>query len=252
MNLSKLFTRATSMLALVFVFTNPAGSEEVRFGDYVAKDFLSEYSKLTPEGGESKAFAYRDPAVDFAKYNKLLVDRIQIWFKDDADYKGIDPTVLKELTDYFHGAIVKAASGAYSVVEEPGPDVLRLRIAVTDLVPNKPEASVVSLVVPFVWLGEAGAGAANDEPGSTPFVGQATVEMEAMDSVTSQQTAAYIGEPTPPGTTRTRPLTTGQHSSASGWTRRGQNKVSLECRAFYEAPLPKGLTPDISSRISQD
>jgi len=78
------------------------------------------------------------------------------------------------------------------VVEEPGKDVLRLRIAMTDLVPNKPEASAVSLAVPFLWVGEAGAGAAQGHAGSTPFVGEVTVEMEALDSKRSKQVAAYI------------------------------------------------------------
>lgn len=50
--------------------------------------------------------------------------------------------------------------------------MLRLRIAVTDIVPTKPSASVVTLVV--------------------PFVGEATVEMEALDSQTNEQVGAYI------------------------------------------------------------
>jgi hypothetical protein len=69
---------------------------------------------------------------------------------------------------------------------------LRLRIAVTDLVPTKPEASVISLAVPFAWVADAGAGVAQDRPGSTPFVGEATVEMEALDSQSSEQIAAYV------------------------------------------------------------
>ena len=62
----------------------------------------------------------------------------------------------------------------------------------TDLVPNKPEASVISLVVPFLWLGEAGAGVAEGEAGSTPFLGEATIEFEALDSESSRQVGAYI------------------------------------------------------------
>ena len=92
-----------------------------------------------------------------------MVDRIKMFLCEKADYKGIDPTELKELADYFHEAIVKALGDAYPVVEEAGPDVVRLRIAVTDIIPTKPEASVVTLVVPFLWLGEAGAGVAEGE-----------------------------------------------------------------------------------------
>ncbi len=122
----------------------------------------------------------------------MLVDRIRVWFKEDSEYQGIDPDELKMLTDYFYAAIEKTIGDTYPMVAEPGSDVLRLRIAVTDLVPNKPEASVTSLVVPFLWVGEAGAGAATSEPGSTPFTSEATIEVEAIDSVSNQQIAAYM------------------------------------------------------------
>lgn len=44
------------------------------------------------------------------------------------------------LSDYSKLEPLEAVEGAYPVVRKPGPDVLRLRIAVTDLVPNKPKA----------------------------------------------------------------------------------------------------------------
>ena len=181
-----------SLLVAVALFQPYAISQAKELGEYQHKDFMSDYSKLEPEGGESKAFGYRDSTVEFKKYNKLMIDRIKVWVKDDAEYKGIDPAELKELVDYFHQAIVDAVSDKYPVVTEPGPDVLRLRLAITDLVPNKVSASVVSLVVPALWLGEAGAGAAEGEAGSTPFVGEATIELEAMDSQSNKQVAAYI------------------------------------------------------------
>jgi hypothetical protein len=78
------------------------------------------------------------------------------------------------------------------MVSEPGPDVLRLRVAVTDLVPNKPEASVVSLAVPFLWVADAGSGVAKGDAGSTVFTGEATVEVEALDSESSEQLVAFI------------------------------------------------------------
>jgi hypothetical protein len=163
-----------------------------QFGDYKPHGFLSDYSKLKPEGGDSEAYKYRDPKADVAKYKKLMIDRVKIYLKNDAKSKEIDPAELKELTDYFHRAIVKAVEGAYPVVRTPGADVLRLRIAITDLVPNKPEASVVTLVVPYLWVAEGGAGVAEGKAGSTPFIGEATVEMEALDSKSSKQVAAYI------------------------------------------------------------
>ena len=179
-------------LVMTFILTFPDVNHAGNTGDYEPKGFLSDYSKLRPEGGDSKALIYENPKVDQSRYRKVMVERIKMFLAEDADYKGIDPTELKELADYFHQAIVQALGDSYPVVEEKGPDVVRLRIAVTDIVPTKPEASVVSLVVPFVWMGEAGAGAAKGEAGSTPFVGEATVEMEALDSLSNEQIGAYI------------------------------------------------------------
>ncbi len=183
-------TKLTTTLLLMALAAPAAWAGQ--FGDYEPHGFLSDYSKLKPEGGDSHAYKYRDPKADVAKYNKLMIDRIKVYLKDDAKSKEIDPAELKELTDYFHQAVVEAVEGAYPVVREPGPDVLRLRIAITDLVPNKPEASVVTLAVPFLWVGEAGSGVATGKAGSTPFVGEATVEMEALDSESNKQVAAYI------------------------------------------------------------
>jgi hypothetical protein len=189
MNMPNLQLATALLLAAAVTF--PIGSLATQFGDYKPHGFLSDYAKLKPEGGDSEAYVYRNPQ-GIGKYGKLMIDRIKIYLKEDAESKEIDPAELKELADYFHQAIVKAVEPAYPVVREPGPDVLRLRIAIADLVPNRPEASVVSLVVPFVWVGEAGAGVAKGQTGSTPFVGEVTIEAEALDSKTNAQIGAYI------------------------------------------------------------
>ena len=191
MILRRLFVISVAAGALLAVSVVGAVEAPV-LGDYQTKGFLSDYSHFPKEPREDGAYLYENPDADLGKYNKLLVDRIKIWFKEDSEYKGIDADELKMLTDYFYGAIEKAVGDAYPMVAEPGPDVLRLRIAVTDLVPNKPEASVTSLIVPFMWVGEAAAGAATRQVGATPFTGEATIELEAIDSVSGQQLAAYI------------------------------------------------------------
>ena len=190
----------STRLALVALFSLAAATgvaaaadaDSDQFGDYKSVGFLSDYSQLKPEGGDSKAFIARYTGKDADKYDKLLIDRIKVYFKDADEAQGIDPTDLKALTDYFHAAIVKAMGDAYPVVTEPGPDVLRLRIAVTNLVPNNPAASVITLAVPFLWLADAGTGVAKGNTGSTAFVGEATIEMEVMDSASNKQLAAYI------------------------------------------------------------
>ncbi len=167
-------------------------SQHPKFGDYQTKGFLSDYSNLELQADTKDTFFFQDPKANISQYKKLMVERIKVWFKEDAEYKGIDPAEIKELTDYFHNAILEAVGGQYPIVREPGPDVLRLRIAMTDLVPNKPSASLVTLVVPYIWVLEAGSSAAKGETGSTPFVGEVTIELEALDSQDNRQIAAFI------------------------------------------------------------
>ena len=166
--------------------------EALSFDDYKAQGFLTDYSKISKIKGDSGSYRYVDSTVDFNKYNKLLVDRIKLFFKDDSEYKGIDPDELKTLTDYFYEAINKAMGDTYPMVTEVGPDVLRLRIAVTDLVPNNVAASVTTLLVPFLWVADAGTGVATGDAGGTVFTGQATLELEVLDSVSSKQLGARI------------------------------------------------------------
>lgn len=168
-----------------------AGCASTPSGDTKPKyaGFLSDYSKLEPVPDSDGAERYIDPKQNFKQYNKVMLDRIRVWYKDDADYKGIDPTELKTLTDYFQNAIVKALEPTYLVVTKPGPGVLRVRVAITDLVPTKPEMSVVTLVVPYATVADVAAGGGT---GGTPYLGQTAIEAEFIDSQTNQVVAAYV------------------------------------------------------------
>jgi hypothetical protein len=194
MKLANLFSITALGMFLALPLTAAAEGETagLMFGDHEPKGFLTDYSKISTTASADGAYRYRDPNADVGKYDKLLVDRIKIFFKEDSEYKGIDPDELKMLTDYFYEAIEREVGDVYPMVAEPGPTVLRLRIAVTDLVPNKPEASVVTLAVPFAWVVDGASGAAKGEVGSTAFTGEATIEGEALDSMSSQQLSAFI------------------------------------------------------------
>jgi hypothetical protein len=148
--------------------------------------FLSDYSKLQPDPGDPGAKLYLKPDVDWKRYNRVMLERIRVWVKPDAGYKGVDPAELKALTDYFQQAIVKALEPTYPVVNEPGPDVLRARVAITDLIPTQPEMSVVTLVVPFGSVADIAAGAAG-----VSYLGETAIEAEFLDSQTHQVLAAY-------------------------------------------------------------
>ena len=95
--------------------------------------FLSDYARLRPAPGGEGMLCWRDASVDWKRYDKVLIERIQVYLKPGAKPNPIDPTDLKMLLDYFHGALVKAITPEAQIVNTAGPDVLRVRIALTDL-----------------------------------------------------------------------------------------------------------------------
>lgn len=154
--------------------------------------FLSHPDRLQPVPGDSGTYRWVDANANLSKYNKILLERIQVQLASDAEYKAIDPTELKALTDYFHQSIVKALGNAYPVVTQPGPGVLRVKITIVDLVPTKPEMSVVALVVPYATVADVASGAAAGGPvGSAPYLGRTGIAAQFIDSQTNRVIAEY-------------------------------------------------------------
>ncbi len=121
--------------------------------DFTRSGFLgnpSIYDLLKP--GEAGGYRWLKPGVDLKKYNKFMVDSVVFFLADKADYKGIDPQEMKELCDEFNKALVAAFKDKLPIVAEPGPDVARVRFAITNVQPSRPGVSAVTSIVP-VGLG---------------------------------------------------------------------------------------------------
>ena len=148
--------------------------------------FLTDYARLKPLPGGGGILCWRTAGVDWKQYNKVLFERIQVYLKPGSS-QSIDPTDLKMLIDYFHSDLVKAIRPSATVVNKPGPGVLRVRIALTELVPTNTEASLAGTAVPYGFVAEIGSGAADGKPaGSTPYLGQTGIEVQFRDGGSGQ------------------------------------------------------------------
>jgi hypothetical protein len=74
--------------------------------------------------------SYLSPAADFSIYSKLLVEPLEIYYPDDAPEP--DAADLERLRAIFRNAFLPKLEG-YEILEEPGPDVLRVRGQIIDL-----------------------------------------------------------------------------------------------------------------------
>jgi len=86
--------------------------------------------------------------VEPKKYDRFMIDSVIFYLSDKSDYKGIDPQEMKELADEFNKAIVAAFKDRYPIVADPGPNVARLRVAITNIRQSRPGVSAVTSIIP--------------------------------------------------------------------------------------------------------
>lgn len=151
--------------------------------------FLQDYSQLQPGGEDRAALVYVKAGADFKPYDAIMFDRISVWLSPEAETRGIDPAILKEMSDYFQNALVEAFKDGYTLVDQPGPNVLRVRAAITDLKPSNPTSNTLSTILPIGMAVSAAAKATTDANMGT---GEAAAEIEFLDSVSSERLAAAV------------------------------------------------------------
>ena len=140
------------------------------------------YSKLGPGPEDGVKMRWIKPGVDWAKYDKIMLDSVVFFFDDASEYKGIEPYEAQQLAEGFNQAFVDTLRDHYPVVTEPGPGVLRIRFAITDLKQNHPVLSGLTTVVP---MGLGVSVIKKGVTGSWSGSGAASAEMMALDSMTN-------------------------------------------------------------------
>lgn len=137
--------------------------------------FLGDYSKLQPSAKVDGAMSYVNPGFDLSKYDKFIIDPIGVNFAPDASGASVDPKTLNDMAQYLRAKLIEDLSRNYQVVDKPGPDTLRLRVAITDL----KKANPIFNVHPATKLSGVGLGAAS-------------IEAEGRDASTDEQMFAFI------------------------------------------------------------
>ena len=183
----KTFLKILFVTLIISVLSIPGAQAGLEVKEY--SGFLGDYSQLKPGPKGGVAQVYMKEGVDSKKYNKVMVDQVVFYFKKDAENKAIDPEVMKELADRYDRAVIDALGNAYPIVTEPGPDVMRVRVAITDLqLPNQ-AINVISSISP----GTIGISVIKKGiTGKSPGVGEISMEFELLDSQNNERLAAGV------------------------------------------------------------
>ena len=156
--------------------------------------FMQDYSLLKPKDPVKKVnWLYINEKANFSAYDKIIMDDVVFFLSEEAEYKGIEVKDLNDLGEAFQKAVIMNLSGVYEFTDKPGPGVMRVRVAVTELVPNKSVAGTVTTIIP---IGLALSTAKKAVTGSHIGMGEVTFEGEMIDSQSGEILGAVIDSQT--------------------------------------------------------
>jgi hypothetical protein len=186
----KKVTNIVVAVAVGFLLTiSSVRAEDIQFSGFLGNKSVYDLLGPGPEGAAK--LRWIKPGADLKKYNKFMVDSVIFFLADKAEYKGIDPQEMKDLADQFNKDLVAAFKGKYPLVSEPGPDVARIRFAITNIEASKPGISAITTIVP------AGLGVSLVKKGATGgWVGSGDTGAEAMilDTMTNEIVAMVVDQ----------------------------------------------------------
>ncbi|VAW18232.1 hypothetical protein MNBD_BACTEROID05-1070, partial [hydrothermal vent metagenome] len=99
--------------------------------------FLEDYSQMTEHQDIKGLFVRRHVTKNIGDYSKFLIAPVQVYFQPDSKGIGVNPQEIVKLTSFVQDQLKEGLSEHYTVVDEPGEDVLLIRAAITEVVPNK-------------------------------------------------------------------------------------------------------------------
>ena len=120
--------------------------------------FLSDYSRLVPAADTPDTSIWISKDFDFKPYRKIMLDKVEVFVSPTSEYHGASPDVLKGMADRFTASFKKALQSGYQLVDKPGPDVLRIRPALSGINLVRPNFNLTHVIpVIFVARGVTGA-----------------------------------------------------------------------------------------------
>ena len=174
-----------TMVILVFA-TGCATTERVAVKETPAVcGFLGDSCQDLQKGGEGQpGMRWINPKAQLTQYNKVIVNVVGFF---GADATKVPPKDQEALTALFQKSLTDALATKYQVVDQAGPGVMRLQVALLDAEAATPGLRSITMVIPQARLLSTGAMAVT---GKYPFAGGGEAAAKVTDSVTGQILAA--------------------------------------------------------------
>jgi len=175
------------VLCLALTFSSCAVSKQAR--KVKPSGFLKDYSMLKKGKGDEALLRYINPKADFSKYRKIILDPVTVWRGSKSGLAKMDLKDVQKLVDYLHSKVKRELEKDFTLVDRPGGDTMRIRIAITDADKSMVVMDTISNVVPI----GLGVSILKDiATGKPAAVGEASIEAEALDSLSNERLGAFV------------------------------------------------------------
>jgi hypothetical protein len=154
----------------------------------VSQFFGKDASLLQPGKEGQAAMVYINPNAQWSSYSKILLRPVECWDASDSPIATHDEQLLMT---YFYNQLTQTLQKNFTMVDQPGPGVLVLYVAIINATGATPVLRSISVAVPQARILNAAQSLAT---GSYAFVGSAQAEMKALDGSTGEFLAGAIDE----------------------------------------------------------
>lgn len=149
--------------------------------------FLGDYSQLRPD--PEREGVYIDIITDWNRqtYPKIMINEIVVFYAHDTKYKGISPKKLAAITDTFREYLTEVLGERRTMVDKPGPGVLMLNLALTNVHARRPKRTALNILPPMLIMTGIKKAAGTDY-----WLTNAEFEAEAIDGKTYERVGAIV------------------------------------------------------------
>ena len=177
-----------SLAAIGLLLGGCVGSQQARSMDLQQTGTILVNPAILEKGADGQAlYRYANPAANFRQYTRVMIEPVIVVKQGDLD-TGERENYQKLANNAFVYLNQELAT-QMTVVTAPGPDTLRIQLAIVDADSSKPVRNLLSTVMPIGMGLSLVKYAATGKPSG---VGEITVELKITDALTGQLLGAAM------------------------------------------------------------
>jgi hypothetical protein len=162
----------------------------------VDSGFFDDYSKLEPTEASGLDYMYARPGWEevVRETRTIVLPQPEIFLAPDSKYKGMKPDDMKALADSLRSGMFVALADGFQIADNPGPDTLVLRVALTNMhLKKKGRIPLIGYLPPAYIAGSAKRMWLNDFAQNI-LLTEAVVEMEILNGESGEILGQLVAE----------------------------------------------------------